>query len=206
MEGADKSSIGGVNPALTTPQEWDSYLGEYSAVYLRTANEYQRAELNPEQAAARWMGHAPATEAAVVAVEQRLGIKFPPSYRSFLLTTDGWDGVGGWIDLVYPCERINWMRDTWGGKDLIDLYTENPGEDDGPNVEYVTVFTQSLEVASGEDFWLLDPTVTGSDGEWAAYLFEPKYGTLERFASFAGLFRGSRQLMEYLEERRTADE
>jgi hypothetical protein len=48
--------------------------------------------------------------------------------------------------------------------------------------------------------------VTGSDGEWAAYLFEPKYGTLERFASFAGLFRGSRQLMEYLEERRTADE
>jgi hypothetical protein len=70
------------------------------------------------------------------------------------------------------------MRDTDGGKSVIDIYSEDSDEDD----EYVTLFQRSLEVASGEDFWVLDPTETGPDGEWAAYLFEPKYGELERFA------------------------
>jgi hypothetical protein len=184
----DVTGEGGAR-GLATPQEWDSYLREYSAAYLQTANEYERARLDPKQAATRWMGRMPAAESAVVAAEQRLGTQFPPSFRSFLLTTDGWDGVGGWIDLVYPCEDIAWMRDTEGGRDLIGVYAGDLGEE-GEH-EYVTLFRRSLEVASGEDFWLLDPEKAGPGGEWAAYQFEPKAGELKRFASFAELFHDS---------------
>lgn len=183
-------------PALTTPQEWRRYLREYSEVYLRTANEYQRAVLDPGQAAARWMGREPATEEAVVAAEQRLGVEFPPSFRSFLLTTDGWDGVGGWVSLVYGCADISWLRDTGWGEEFIEIYSD---ESDG-NDEYVTLFQRSLEITNGEDFWFLDPAETGPDGEWAAYLFTPKYGEMEKYASFAEMVHASRQLMEMLAE------
>jgi hypothetical protein len=191
MSGMSESGAVPAAPVFTTPQEWRSYLREYSELYLRTVNKYERAKLDPEQAATSWMGHEPATEEAVLAAEQRLGIQFPPSFRSFLLTSDGWSGVRGWIDLVWPCEDISWMRDTYTGGDLIEVYTE---ESDGN--EYLALFQRSLEVAGGEDCWFLDPTETGPDGEWAAYVFVPKYGQSEKYANFAELFHASRRLME----------
>ncbi|MEV0083869.1 SMI1/KNR4 family protein [Saccharopolyspora sp. NPDC050642] len=189
MSGIDEST-----PALTTPQEWRDYLREYNELYLRTEGEYQRVDLGSEQEAARWMGHEPATEEVVLAAERRLGVRFPPSYRAFLLASDGWDGVGGWIELIWSCERIPWMRDTRGGADLIDLYGEDPDD------EYAVLFRRALDVAEGEDFWFLDPDDVGPEGEWAAYLFEPKYGELKKFAGFAELFRASRRLMEEFAE------
>ncbi|MFI1397939.1 SMI1/KNR4 family protein [Streptomyces sp. NPDC020681] len=200
---SDMSEGGAVpaTPLLTTPQEWRSYPRGYGELYLRTANEYQRASLEREREVTRWMGEDPAAEAAVSAAEYRLGVQFPRSFHTFLLTSDGWSGVGGWVDLVYPCERVSWMRDNDGGGDLIDLY----GEDSDQDNDYVQLFRRSLEVASGEDIWLLDPTDTGPNGEWAAYLFEPKYGELEEFASFAELFHASSRLMEEMEESADSD-
>jgi hypothetical protein len=144
------------------------------------------------------MGHAPAKEDVVLAAEQRLGVQLPPSFRSFLLTSDGWSGVGGWVQEVHPCEDVSWLRDTDWGASLIEDYSEDLDDDDDD--EHVTLLRQSLKVANGEDFWLLDPTETGADGEWAAYLFELKYGNFEKFASFAELFHSSRQLMEKFAE------
>jgi hypothetical protein len=135
------------------------------------------------------MGHEPATEGAVLTAELRLGVRFPPSLRGFLLTSDGWSGVGGWVDLLYSCDRIAWFRGTADGVDLIDLYDDD--EDNLPGV-----FLRSLVVASGKDFWLIDPGQPRTDGEWAAYLFEPKYGESTRYTSFAELFRAGREEME----------
>jgi hypothetical protein len=200
MGGIRENDAVEASPALTTPQMWRGYLREYSALYLRTANEYQRAALDPEQAATHWMGHEPAPMETVLAAEQRLGVRFPPSFRSFLLVSDGWRGVGGPIHLVLPCERISWLRDTDRGADLIDIYSEYANAEN----EYVTLLAQSLDIAEGDAFWLLDPTETGPDGEWAACLFEPKHAEWERFASFAELFHTSRKLMAQLEQRDTS--
>ena len=167
-------------PQLTTPPEWLSYLREYSELGVR-AGQYARS----------WMGHQPAAEEAVATAEQRLGVQFPPSYRSFLLTTDGWDDAGCWVDLVYSCADICWLRDTDEGHEFIDIY----GALDVRNDEYVAVFQRALKVTNGEDFWFLDPTENGPDGECAAYLFRSQYGQLERFASFAGLWHENRRLM-----------
>jgi hypothetical protein len=189
---SDISESDSAAPALTTPQEWLSYLREYTEVGVR-ANTL---------ATERWMGHDPATQEAVMAAEQRLGVRFPPTYRSFLLATDGWDNAGGWVGHVYSCASISWLRDTDWGREFIDLYSD---DDDG-NDEYVAVFRRTLKVTNGEDFWFLDPTKNSPDGEWIGYLFRPKYGELERFASFADLWHQSRRTMEALAEKRAARE
>jgi hypothetical protein len=123
---------------LTTPQEWHSYLREYSELYLRTANEYQRDALEPEQAATRWMGSEPATEEAGRPSNGLVS----NSLRAFAASC--WPAMGGAVSAAgSPCERISWMRDTPGGESVIDIYSENSDEDD----EYVTLFQRSLDVA-----------------------------------------------------------
>ncbi|MCO5997695.1 SMI1/KNR4 family protein [Actinoallomurus rhizosphaericola] len=171
---------------LTTPQEWRSYLRDYSELYLRA---YPAEDRGPEQARG-WMGREPATEEAVAAAEQRLGVRFPPSYRSFLLTSDGWDEAGRWIGPVESCDEVAWLRDTDWGEEFIEIYSEE-GIDD-----YVAVFQRTLKISNGEDCWFLDPTEVGPDGEFAGYLFEPKYGELYRFASFADLFQNNRRFLQ----------
>jgi len=176
--------------APTAPREWRSYLLEYSDLYLRTADENERDGLDGSQVAAPWLGYEPAGEQAISAAEERLGVRFPPSFRGFLEASDGWRGVGGWIELLCSCDEIEWFRATPSGAEFIELYSE---EED--NSDVVAVFERSLLIGSGEDFWLLDPAKVAADGEWAAYEFAPKYGDLEEYASFSALMDDSRELM-----------
>jgi hypothetical protein len=177
---------------MTTPQEWRGYLREYGELYLRTANEFQR--IQSEQVATHWTGYEPATEQAVFAAEQRLGVLFPPSLRGLLLTSDGWSGVGGWIDSLHSCDHIAWSCDTAEGAALIALCGHE--QDDVTGDDLGKVLQRSLMIASGEDYWFLDPGQLGPGGEWAAYLLEPEYGEATRFTSFAELFHASREEME----------
>jgi len=101
--------------APTTPREWRSYLLEYSDLYLNTADEYELDELDDSQVATRWLGYEPAGEQAISAAEERLGVRFPPSFRGFLEASDGWRGVGGWIELLCSCDEIEWFRATPSG-------------------------------------------------------------------------------------------
>lgn len=152
---------------------------------MRAADEYQLARLTIEQEETHWLGTEPADEPTLVAAEQRLGIRFPPSLRAFLSVTNGWHGVGGWIEQVSGCEGIDWLRNTDTGDYLIGIYDDDD--------EMVALFRRTLAVAAGEDLWLLDPTETGPDGEWTAYEFAPKYGDYSEYASFADLFHESRE-------------
>ena len=194
-------NVAAVAPVLTTKEAWRGYLGRYDELYLRScASDQEVVDLLEEDEVEvldeggrleRWLGEEPAREETVAAAEGRLGVRFPPSLRGFLLASDGWVRVSGWVDLVYPCGRVAWMRDTGAGASLIPLYNE---EFDG--YDYAELFRRSVEVAGGEDVWLLDPTDIGPDGEWAAYLFTPKYGDLRKFTSFAALFHHGYEAME----------
>ncbi|MER6014514.1 SMI1/KNR4 family protein [Streptomyces bluensis] len=183
-----------VGDAPRTAADWRGYLVEYGGMYVRTANEYVRPRLTAEQIESHWLGAEPADEQTIGATEQRLGIRFPPSLRAFLTVTDGWHGVGGWVHEVSPCAEIDWLRNTCTGTDLIEVYAEVEVEEGELN-ELLALFRRALAVADGEDLWLLDPTKTHPDGEWAAYVFAPKYGEAEEYPSFAELFHASKALM-----------
>ncbi|HLS33152.1 MAG TPA: SMI1/KNR4 family protein, partial [Brevibacterium sp.] len=164
------------------------------------AEQLELMFLTSEQCETRWLGRAPAAEESVAAAERRLGVQFPPSLRGFLLSSDGWLRTGDWVDRVYSCAELDWMRNTGTGVNLLEVYR-------GSDEELEQLFERVLEVASGEDVWLLDPTDVAPDGEWRAYLFEPKYGDLEEFTGFVALFERSRELMvEDLDEDEDEDE
>ncbi|MDA0564994.1 SMI1/KNR4 family protein [Streptomonospora sp. S1-112] len=169
-----------------TPEEWRAYLLMYGDIYLRTANEYRLPGITEEQRRTRWLGRAPATEEAVAAAEERLGVRLPPSLRAFLKASDGWPAVDGWTEAVCSCAELAWMRESEGSDYIVDMYRDL-GEAD----EYVALFERALEVAYGEDLWLLDPARVNADGEWGAVLFEVKYGELKEFPDFIALVHDS---------------
>ncbi|WP_019927816.1 SMI1/KNR4 family protein [Nocardia sp. BMG111209] len=188
--------------APRTADEWRTYLPRYGEVYVRTANEYIRPHLTPEQLETHWFGTDPASEQTLAATALRLGIPLPRSLAAFLSVTDGWKAVGGWIDAVAPCAEIDWLRNTQWGEELIEIYTEEMEEDDYPN-EPLELFRRTLLIASGEDIWLLDPTRTDPDGEYTAIDFTPKYGDYKEYPSFAALFHESKDLMIRLADARS---
>ncbi|MEU6765636.1 SMI1/KNR4 family protein [Streptomyces sp. NPDC046853] len=190
-----------VAAAPTTPQEWRGFLERYGERYLKNAadedelddllDEDQLDALEREERVELWLGEAPAREEAVAASEERLGVRFPPTLRGFFLASDGWTHLDTWVDGVHPCGRVSWMRDSDAGRSVTETYASIPGNEDD-----VQLFRRSLEIARGEDFWLLDPTDVGPDGEWAAYEFAPKYGDTTKYPSFSALFYSEYESMD----------
>ncbi|MEU5715854.1 SMI1/KNR4 family protein [Streptomyces sp. NPDC020403] len=196
--GPEENDIGG---ALTTPEEWRVFLERYGELYVKArADEEELVDLlDADQLEALdrgerivpWLGGAAAREAALVASEERLGIQFPPSLRGFFLASDGWTSLDAYVDGVHSCDRVVWMRDSEPGRRVTETYESIPGNEDD-----VQLFRRSVEIARGEDFWLLDPTDVGPDGEWAAYEFAPKYGDPTKYPSFFALFHSGYEDME----------
>ncbi|MCX4654307.1 SMI1/KNR4 family protein [Streptomyces microflavus] len=201
MDETTKAADSGVTDTLTTPEEWRGFLERYDERYMKNeASDQELADLldedewdllEEEGRLERWLGEAPSPEEELAAAEERLGARFPPSLRGFFLASNGWKRVKGWVDLVRPCGEVTWMRDSDAGSSVMRIYGEEPANDD-----YVQVFRRCIEVAGGEDFWLLDPTAVGPDGEWTAYLFAPKYGDLQEFSSFSALFHDGYEDMD----------
>ncbi|MYR67261.1 MULTISPECIES: SMI1/KNR4 family protein [unclassified Streptomyces] len=194
-----------VTGVLNTPEEWRVFLERYGELYVKVrADEEELVDLLDDDQlevldrggrVEQWLGAAPAAEEALVRSEERLGVRFPPSLRGFFLASDGWTRLDDYVDGVHPCGRVVWMRDSAAGGRVIDIYASIPD-----NEEIVELFRRSVEIARGEDFWLLDPTDVGPDGEWAAYAFAPKYGDPTKYPSFSALFQSGYADMEEDEE------
>ncbi|MEV7642059.1 SMI1/KNR4 family protein [Streptomyces rubiginosohelvolus] len=189
-----------VAAAPTTPEEWRVFLERYGELYVKVRaderelvdllDEEQLDALDQDERVEAWLGEAPAREEALAAAEERLGVRFPPGLRGFFLASDGWTQLDGWVDGVHPCDRVVWMQDSEAGGRVTEIYASISG-----NEEVVELFRRSVEIARGEDYWLLDPTDVGPDGEWAAYEFTPKYGDTTKYPSFSALFHSGLESM-----------
>ncbi|WP_406247069.1 SMI1/KNR4 family protein [Streptomyces anulatus] len=194
----EENEVAGV---LATPEEWRVFLKRYGELYVKVRadddelvdllDDDQLEALDQGERVELWLGEAPAREEALVASEERLGVRFPPSLRGFFLASDGWTHLDAWVDGVHSCGSVVWMRDSEAGGRVTDTYDSIPGNEDD-----VQLFRRSIEIARGEDFWLLDPTDVGPDGEWAAYEFAPKYGNPTKYSSFSALIRSGYESME----------
>ncbi|QIS20583.1 hypothetical protein F6W96_22090 [Nocardia terpenica] len=146
---------------------WRPWLELWSEEWI-TGND--PGDLEPEVVRQRWLGYAPAAEADVAAVEDRLGLRLPPSYRSFLLTTDGWRHAGEFVWKMRDTTNLGWLRDlesSW--ESWADLVTEAPvGAPGNPLSRGLLI---SLHADAG--VLLLDPADHDENGEWAAYSVFP---------------------------------
>ncbi len=167
----------------STP-EWAEFLRGYSADYLRLADETDLAGLDEAQRDNRWLGRAPASPSAVVAAEDRLAVRLPPSYRNFLLASNGWSRIDPQVRELLPVEQIGWFTDIES-----QLW-------DGWSDEVALLTADCLLVSGWTDvtvFWLLDTTDVGPDGECTAYEWAADEGTApEPYPSFGHLAASAR--------------
>jgi hypothetical protein len=72
--------------------DWSAFLDEFGRELLE--DDDIRDQLPEEVVASGWLGFAGATEAEIQALQQRLGVQLPPSYRDFLAASNGWRTTG----------------------------------------------------------------------------------------------------------------
>ncbi|SHJ46356.1 hypothetical protein SAMN05421803_106145 [Nocardiopsis flavescens] len=178
--------------ALDTPERWRAFLADYSAALVRTAPHTPRDRAGSLPEEAPWPGRAPARAQDVTAGPAgSASPPLPPSLRAFLAVSDGWSRPHGAAERVHGSADLRWFRESDTGADLIEIYGFEPqGAED-----LLALFGRALEVAGHEEVWLLDPGDVRADGEWAAYVFHPGDGELERFADFGALMRAGLRLL-----------
>ncbi|WP_185845615.1 SMI1/KNR4 family protein [Kibdelosporangium aridum] len=172
---------------------WREWLARWSDEWVRSA---EPAELDAEVLRDRWLGFAPAGEEAVAAAEARLGHRLPPSYREFLLTTDGWRNAGMFVWRMRDTSNLGWLRDiepfweeSW--EEVDDDLDGDFGDDSAEELPATdNKFSRGLLISLEADAGILflDPGDVDESGEWAAYsLFSWRAAPPTRFASFTAL-------------------
>jgi hypothetical protein len=158
----------GIQPVSST--EWRTFLRDYSSKFLDNSSLLRAIEENGAGTFVRshvqregWIGYEPASADAVVAAEERLGTRLPPTYRNFLLASNGF-GYVDHVDLL-NVDEIGWLPER--DPDLVDAWSFSI---DDINRE---VLERSLLIAQDNGgpgvCWLLYPGDAAEDGEWAAY-------------------------------------
>ncbi|GHF50876.1 hypothetical protein FHX82_003945 [Amycolatopsis bartoniae] len=182
--------------------EWREFLRDYSAKFLddssllrviekNGAGEFVRSHVHREG----WIGYEPAGEDAVAAAEERLGVRLPPTYRNFLLASNGFC-YAGHVDLL-TVDEIGWLPDR--DPDLVEAWTFAL---DDPERELIE---RSLLVARDDGgpgvCWLLHPGEAAEDGEWAAYEWFTGDGSSpddDRYDNFGALLLHATRLLDRL--------
>jgi hypothetical protein len=180
-------------PPNTSTVAWPAVLDQLDAAISALADEHGDGPV-PR----RRPGASPAD---IAAVEARLGVTLPPSYRAFLAVADGYDPCDLSFDpVLQPTASIGWLRDLaaetaeiWSGgadtapdldadyfvyDELQDSVRFHPGHVSG----LLLVSTEASEGA-----WLLNPAVVFPDGEWEAWHLAAYLPGAIRYRSFAEL-------------------
>jgi len=174
--------------------DWNDLLKRWSRDAL--ASRPRTSKLPPDVVASGWLGYPGATPPALLQAESRLGISLPPSYRQFLVITNGWRTADDTIPEVWPVEKIEWFRvndQAW-----IDAYMETDpgpisdsdyfvyGKDQDPALFRREYLESALQISpeGDEAVYLLNPTITTPDGEWEAWIFANWLPGASRYRSF----------------------
>jgi len=196
---------------MTSIEEWREFLRRWNEEYLASGEPIPKSVRG-----SRWLGFDPASEEEIETLERRLGYRLPPSYRAFLLTTNGWRRPAAAVKRLRAAKKVEWLEvddpqllEAWtigeqmyggggGGKDR--------GEFDGLTArEYFRYdavtsghynrahFRQSLKIADeiegDSQIFLLNPRCVAEDGEWEAWDFANWIPGVVRHPSFAHLMR-----------------
>ncbi|WP_460503008.1 SMI1/KNR4 family protein [Hymenobacter agri] len=156
--------------------------------------------VSPAQKESGWLGFPGATESDLRMLEQRLGVALPPSYRSFLATSNGFGPIDCFIFRLFSTEEIDWLVnkdkeiiEIWEQDDDTDITDEqyfDPKNQQDARYTRSRYFRRCLMVSDWGDagFLALNPAVE-ADREWEAWHFASWLGGASRHHSFADLMR-----------------
>lgn len=180
---------------------WHAFLEDWFHDVFAYREQEALAMMPQELVRSRWLGYPGASEAQLVAAEQRLGVILPPSYRAFLATVNGCWLVSGYAFAYdfWSTEQVEWFAvrhqawiDAWVEGD--PLFGPIPRASDEAYLKYgpeqygalrVEYLQTMLEVSSRGDngsIYLLNPQIVTAEGEWEAWYFD--HEEITRYRSF----------------------
>lgn len=169
--------------------DWPSFLArwnqEWADAQAIDAPEGERCPGDEEHPPTRRLGFPPASEERILAVEERLGHRLPPSYRTFLAVSDGWRYAGGFVWHLAGTAEVRRHEDAAG---LSEFFPGDLGGDPTPQEALLAGMWDravQLDVESDMVHVLLDPGDVDAAGEWAVYSYASwRASPPERFPSF----------------------
>lgn len=87
--------------------DWQGFLKTWSQDYLTYAQKLDH--LDADVVESEWLGFPGASEVQIAAVEARLSIRLPTSYREFLKVSNGWRQTTPFIYRVLAIEEVEWF-------------------------------------------------------------------------------------------------
>jgi hypothetical protein len=162
-----------------------------------------------------WCGSPPVSESEILEAEQRLGIRLPPSYRSFLSVSNGWHAFSPFIYQLLPVQQIRRYRDAdpdgaasilgWQEDDISDSdYQDydNAAHKEALRPRYYPDSILVSEGWAGGELVLLNPAVVGTSGEWETIFFANwipgnyRYRSFRDFAEYSVRFTEGREALK----------
>ncbi len=150
--------------------DWRTFLLRWSGEWADALPDDEVRDADDEAARrARWLGFPPASEERIAATEKRLGRRMPPSYRSFLLVSDGWRHAGGFVWRLAGTADARWHDNESQLADVFEEFLEEDAEPEERREAGVWRRGLQLDVESDATYVLLDPEDVDEDGEWAVW-------------------------------------
>ncbi len=170
--------------------DWRTFLLRWSGEWADAPDDEVRDADDETARQARWLGFPPASEERVAAMEKRLGRRMPPSYRSFLLVSDGWRHAGGFVWRLAGTADARWHDNESQLADVFEEFLEEDAEPEERREAGVWRRGLQLDVESDAMYVLLDPEDVDEDGEWAVWTWA------SWLADAPERYRGFRAFME----------
>ena len=167
-------------------------------------------QLPADVKASGWLGHAGASDEQIANAETRLGRALPPSYRAFLKISNGWRNAGFFIHRLWSTDDIEWFRvrhaDWIADWNLGAQHyaARNVAQGIPPAADEQRYLPAALEISDVGDsaIYLLNPLVTGLDGEWEAWFFSNWNPAAVRYPSFQQMMQDERKRFLVVRDRK----
>ncbi|KES03298.1 hypothetical protein BU52_31370 [Streptomyces toyocaensis] len=170
--------------------DWGTFLRRWRDEWVPSEDEAMELAEGDVTLAELRLESPPASEAEVADAERRLGTRLPPSYRAFLLASNGWRLHDDSIYRLGAAHEIGWFGDPFG---MTPMYRESLDERaTEQQVLLAGMWERALQLETDSDmsYALLDPGDTDEDGEWALYVYHGWSGEYPaRYPSFHAYMR-----------------
>lgn len=179
--------------------DWKTFLKDVSASLHDSG--HLKEEYNNGDNGNSWLGYLGATETQIAQREDELQVTLPPSYKEFLLASNGFKQVSNFIWDILPVENITWLKDF--DNDFYQGYAAEIKYDDVSDEDYFTYgpaqdtvhfraeyLCNSLVISNWGDaaILLLNPAVKFGK-EWEAWMYANWYPGAVRYKSFEALMQ-----------------
>lgn len=189
--------------------EWKTFIRKWSHEHVKKISKMREPEELRPIHTIHGFGFVGASEGQIHAVETRLEVRLPTSYREFLKATNGLlQPVEGMLTTggdFWPVERIDWLKKrnrklirSWSKGDYPEIADDEYliyGEEQDTAAIRPEYLETALEIShdGDEGIYLLNPKVEDADGEWEAWHLAAWLPGATRYSSFCEMMQGHYQ-------------